>query len=261
MNLDSYLQRISYYGALDTSLPTLYAIHHAHLTTLTYENLDIHLGRSLLLNVNHSYRKIVEEGRGGWCYEMNGVLAWALQALGFNITLLGAAVNRARLGDLAQGNHLMLLATVEDKHYVLDAGFGNGILEPMPLQAGEITQGWMQHELLYDGERWHYQNNSFNQVTFDFTLQPHHYEDFEEQCHWLQTSVESGFVRRSVCQRYIKDGTLLELRDATYREYRDSGTMEQVVTAAEDYKHLLHNQFALNLSEDEAMRLWRGVSE
>ena len=81
MNLHDYLARVGYTGALTPTRDTLFALHRAHLRAIPYENLDIHMGHALLLDEAHIFHKLVTEGRGGWCYEMNGLFAWALRAL------------------------------------------------------------------------------------------------------------------------------------------------------------------------------------
>ena len=68
MNLDNYLRRIDYHGSRAVNADTLRAIQRAHLLAIPYENLDIHLGRTLPLDLEHIYTKIVEQRRGrrGW---------------------------------------------------------------------------------------------------------------------------------------------------------------------------------------------------
>ena len=68
MDLEKYLQRIQYTGPHTVTEETLRQLHRAHLLAIPYENLDIHLGRRLILDTHHVYTKIVEQGRGGWCY-------------------------------------------------------------------------------------------------------------------------------------------------------------------------------------------------
>ncbi|MGB1778531.1 MAG: arylamine N-acetyltransferase family protein, partial [Longimicrobiales bacterium] len=85
MDLHSYLDRIGFVGTARPDLDTLKAVHHRHLLGVTYENLSVQLGERVGLDPAESYVKIVEGGRGGWCYEMNGLLAWALEEIGFDV--------------------------------------------------------------------------------------------------------------------------------------------------------------------------------
>ncbi|NJK44589.1 MAG: arylamine N-acetyltransferase [Pleurocapsa sp. SU_196_0] len=68
VNLESYLNRIAYTGPQTATLEVLNAVQEAHLNAIPYENLDIHLGRELTLDVTRAYEKLVLERRGGWCY-------------------------------------------------------------------------------------------------------------------------------------------------------------------------------------------------
>src|SRR5688572_17112017 len=117
MNLDAYLQRIDYQGSraeVGANLETLFALHRAHLTAIAYENLDIHLGRGLGLELEQIYDKIVQRGRGGWCYEMNSLLAWALREVGFEVTMLGAAVGATTDEDRQHMDHMVLSVMLDE---------------------------------------------------------------------------------------------------------------------------------------------------
>jgi arylamine N-acetyltransferase len=59
-------------------------LHWAHLRAVPFENLDIvRLGREIQLDQDALYGKIVGERRGGYCFEVNGLLAVILTDLGF----------------------------------------------------------------------------------------------------------------------------------------------------------------------------------
>lgn len=73
--LSQYLERIDYQGDLQVNLETLTALHRAHLFTIPYENFDIHCGGYISVHEADAFQKIVVNRRGGWCYEMNGLLA------------------------------------------------------------------------------------------------------------------------------------------------------------------------------------------
>lgn len=257
MELNQYLNRIRYDGPTDVAYETLCALHRAHLLNITYENLEIHRGLSLPLDESNFYRKIVENGRGGWCYEMNGLFAWALRELGFPVTLLGGSVGRQEMGDIAQDNHLCLLIEL-DQSYLADVGFGNGILEPLPLQAGRYHQRGFTYELRQEGEYWHFINPPGMGPSFDFTLQPYALADFAERCHYLQTSPDSGFVRVSVCYRQTPQG-FISLKGATLRTVTPQATSEHVIETQAEYDSILREQFDITLPDVEMLwqKVWR----
>src|SRR4051794_25362765 len=86
----AYLDRIRHTGSRAPTIEALRALHRAHLHAVPFENLDIHLGRPIRLDPGAFFRKIVGERRGGFCYELNGLFAELLAALGFEVSLLSA---------------------------------------------------------------------------------------------------------------------------------------------------------------------------
>jgi N-hydroxyarylamine O-acetyltransferase len=80
LDVASYLERIAYSGSTTPSIDTLRAIHHARLQTVPFENLDVALGRKIVLDEGALLRQVIDLGRGGFCYELNGAFAALLQA-------------------------------------------------------------------------------------------------------------------------------------------------------------------------------------
>ena len=258
MNLDAYLERIHYKGGLEPNLETLRGLHRAHLLAITYENLDIHLGRPLYLDEEAIFQKLVLEKRGGWCYEMNGLFAWALKALGFEPRLLAGAVNRDKIGVEAERNHLALLIEL-DKPYLADVGFGNGFLEPLELTEGTQRQGFLSYHLeALDKTWWRYRQDHAG-PNYDFTLTPYKLEDFAEKCHDLQTSPKSGFVRLTHCHRFTPN-KLLSLRGVVLQIISSEGEHERVIDTFGDYEKVMTGSFGLPLKDLRSLweRVWQG---
>jgi N-hydroxyarylamine O-acetyltransferase len=254
MNLDQYLQRIKYSGSLKPNLETLVGVHRHHLLHITYENLDVHFGRTLELDPARAFEKIVLENRGGWCYEMNGLLAWALNELGFDVQLLACAVGQTN----ASANHLALKVNLE-RPYLADAGFGNGLLEPIPLEPGVYVQQSRAFRLEQNGTHWKFQMPSLNLGaignSFDFTLEPQNIEDFQARCTYLQTSPESGFVRVVVCHRMTEQG-VQSLRGAVLQTITNGIETSRTLETQSDYDTVLRDVFDLHL---ETSALWTKV--
>lgn len=256
MNLNAYLHRINYTGPRQPTIETLRALHSAHLLTIPYENLDIHLGRRLTLDLAYIYTKIVEQKRGGWCYEMNGLLAWALRELGFDVTLIGSSVGEPAQGGVAGDlDHLVLLVQLEQP-WLADVGFGNAYLEPLPLQAGEYQQGWMTFRLEQAGDKWYLHSHAHGGPGYGFTLLPRQYAGFAPGCHELQTSPTSGFVRTTVCHRFTQD-SIASLRGAILKHYTASGVAEEEIDTLPRYKQVIVDIFGLDAALADA--LWAGV--
>lgn len=255
MQLDAYLRRIQYNGPRTPNSTTLCELHRAHLRAIPYENLDIHLGRPLSLDLAQIYAKLVEQRRGGWCYEMNGLLAWALQQLGFSVTLLGSRVGAPAAGTEADQDHLLLLVELEQP-WLADVGFGNGFFEPLPLVAGEYQQDFFTFRLEQQGDRWYFHNQKDGGPGYGFTLLPRQLAGFASRCHELQTSPASGFVRATVCHRYAPEG-VTTLRGALLRRYTRNGMLEEEITSHQRYGQVLQASFDLQI--EAQAELWTKV--
>ena len=81
--ITKYFARIRYIGGREPTLDTLRGIALAHVTAVPFENIDMLLDNHYRAFPRDSFAKIVERGRGGYCFEQNGLLVTVLQALGF----------------------------------------------------------------------------------------------------------------------------------------------------------------------------------
>src|SRR5437763_17205555 len=152
MNVTAYLERINYHGATEPSAATLRDLHRAHLLTVPFENLDIHLGREIVLDDERLYSKVVERRRGGFCYELNGAFAALLSGLGFNVKKLAAGVGRADGSFGPMFDHMALMVELNER-WLADVGFGEGFREPLRLdEAGEQAQAFGAYRIRQDGE-------------------------------------------------------------------------------------------------------------
>ena len=255
MDIQHYLDRIGYTGPINVDFETLSGLHRQHLLTIPYENLDIHLGRPILLDEAAFFNKLVGQKRGGWCYEMNGLLASVLKEIGFKVRFLSGSVRDA-VENTPIGNHLVLLVEL-DQPYIADVGFGDGFLEPLPLCEGNYTQGFLNFRIEKQGEHWVVHNHPAGGAKrFDFTLEPYKLDAFENMCHHLQTSPQSGFTQKTVCQRPTA-GKIYTLRGAVLKIVDEQGTHERFVESQADYAFLLKEHFGLDF--EDISGLWAKV--
>ncbi len=216
MNVEAYLSRINYHGPLDPTAETLRELHTAHLLAVPFENLDNHLGRQIVLDEEKVIRKIVDERRGGICYELNGAFFALLRALGFEVSMLSAGVAREEGGFDPPFDHMTLLVGLEQR-WLADVGFGDSFREPLLLdERSEQVQGDDAYRLEEEAEHLILQRRHGDswKPQYRFTLEPHLYAEFAEMCHYHQTSPESPFTQRRTCSRATLGGriTITETR-------------------------------------------------
>lgn len=133
--LADYLRRIGLDSAPAADLGGLTQLHHAQFFSIPFENLDIQLGRDIKLDPESLIEKLIYRNRGGYCFELNGLLQMALEALGFDSRPLLA---RVHLNEPPSGRtHQINAVRLESDTWLVDAGFGaGGPRFPMRLEDG-----------------------------------------------------------------------------------------------------------------------------
>lgn len=252
MNVSAYLQRINYEGALEPNSETLRALHLAHLISVPFENLDVHLDRPIVLDLATLFDKIVTCGRGGFCYELNGLFASLLKNLGFAVTYLSASDARGNGVYGPDFDHLCLHVQSPDDPSTLwlaDVGWGDTFRVPLRLDdTSEQKQGSHSYRIeIEDGFHllWQGDDNGQWEPHYRFTLQEREYVDFAAMCRYHQTSPESLFVQKRICTRATTTGriTLDNARFVTtVHGHRD----EQLVSDEDTYRKILKDQFGID---------------
>jgi len=256
VDVSAYLKRIGYTGSQEPSSETLRALHRAHMLTVPFENLDIHFGRPIVCDSSCFLHKIIEEHRGGFCYELNGAFAELLRTLGFEVTLLSARVTRDGGTESPEFAHLALRVEIpghqEEGPWLGDVGFGDSFVEPLRLKPG-IEQSHigrlyrlsetgdrfaMEVLLLEAGAAWKKQ--------YTFALKPRHLEEFKDMCAYQQTSPESHFTRQRICSRATPRGRVT-LSDLKLIETTGGHREERNLTSDAEWRATLKDIFEIEL--------------
>jgi len=138
--LEQYLARIGLNRVPEPDERGLRQVHVAQAFSIPFENFDIHLGRTISLNPEHLVAKLLRRRRGGYCFELNGLLRLALKSLGFAVRSQLARVFYRR-PDPGARTHEVLIVTVSGREWLADLGFGGpGLREPMPLVPDHVAE-------------------------------------------------------------------------------------------------------------------------
>jgi len=251
VNIDRYLHRIRYEGARTPTIATLRALHRQHLLTVPFENLDIHLGRPIAIDEDAFVRKVVEERRGGFCYELNGAFGALLRALGYNVANLSARASSADGSFGSEFDHLTLLVTIDGERWIADVGFGDSFLEPLRLDdrfdqndpAGTFRIEQRDVDLVVCRSKTDAWSDEYL-----FTLGEHPLEDFAGMCRYHQTSPQSHFTRKRICSMATPDGriTLSDLRLITTTR---GERVERELASEDEWRAVLRAEFAISLAD------------
>ncbi|HYI13783.1 MAG TPA: arylamine N-acetyltransferase [Thermomicrobiales bacterium] len=248
VNIDAYLSRIGYTGSTTPTLDTLRELHRAHLLAVPFENLDIHLGRDIVLDESRLVEKIVGERRGGFCYELNGAFAALLRALGFRVSLLSAGVTTPDGMIGPDFDHMLLLVDL-DEPWLADVGFGDCFVEPIRL-ADEVQhdRGRSFQVLDNDEERILQRRDDAGEwsAQYRFHLTPHTLIDFAGMCQYHQSSPDSHFTRNRVCSRLTPTGRI-SLTNNRLIVTEDGQRHETVVANDAAFANALRRNFGIDL--------------
>lgn len=204
MNTEKYLGRIG----LENIAPipdraSLRLLQRQHLLNVPFENLDIHWGRSIRLDTGAFYRKIINENRGGFCYELNGLFNELLRALGFETRLLSARVASGDGGFTPEFDHAAILVIMGEMQYLADVGFGSFSAEPLQftpdLEQADPAGNFVIRR--HDAEYFEVCKSADFGWKSEYIFKPLGLDlsQFEERCLWQQTSPESHFKKGKVC--------------------------------------------------------------
>ena len=250
MDTQTYLKRINYDGPTTLTAGNLRRLQVAHLQTVPFENLSIHAGTPVVLEDEALFTKIVQQRRGGFCYEVNGLFAALLRALGFDVTMLSAEVANAQGGFSEPFDHMTLMVTLEQR-WLVDVGFGDCFIEPLLLdELGEQVEDRRIYRIVPDGEFRILEQREDAGWTpqYRFKLDPYNYNDFGAMCRYHQTSPQSHFTQKRICSRLTTERGRITLSDMKLIEtLKDGERSERTLAYEQEYTTVLRESFGIVL--------------
>jgi len=212
MDAGSYLARINYAGPTHPGADTLRALHRSHLLAVPFENLSIHASVPIVLEEAALFDKVVRRRRGGFCYELNGLFAWLLRELGFEVQLLSAGVMGAGGEFGPPFDHMALAVTLEER-WLADVGFGDSFVDPLLLDSPTVqTQPNGTYHLVSDddGSRVLFRARRSEEPRPQYRIFPGTWSlpDYNEMCLFHQSSPLSPFTQKRVCSVLTSSGRI-----------------------------------------------------
>src|SRR5215469_3594990 len=205
----AYLERIGLAAPVAPDEPGLRELHKAHQLAVPFENLSIHLAEPISLDEDNLIGKIVTRRRGGFCYELNGVFAALLQALGAQVVRVAARVyGDGRPGPLF--DHLALVVRSADGSgpWLADVGFGSHSTYPLRYDSRDEQDDPGGPFLLADTPDGDVDVLRGGRPQYRIERRERSLADFAPTCWWQQTSPESHFTHSTICSRLTEDGRI-----------------------------------------------------
>ena len=249
---DRYLARIG----IDTQVgpPTLELLADlqlAHLTHVPFENLHVYHARGVRTDIEWSYPKVVEQARGGWCFELNGCFGALLRTLDFELDYVSCQVWDQPSGWGPALDHLGLVVHIGGQRWFVDVGFGDNCLVPLPVIDGEHdanprrarievdadADAFVLSELMPD-DGWVPQLRG--------GLRPRGLADFTPRSEYLKTAPELSWGHKPFASRALDNtGSRVTLRRDVLRMRTGSNPFIETAVAEQDWSDLLATHFGL----------------
>jgi N-hydroxyarylamine O-acetyltransferase len=247
LDLRAYAERIGFTGELRPSAECLHALHLAHATHVPFENIEVLMRRPMPLDLASLWQKLVEDRRGGYCFEQNTLFAAVLEQIGFRVTRLAA---RVRMGAvrIRPRSHMLLAVEADGRQWLSDVGFGgDALLCPVVWLLGETSEqfawkyrltverpGYLLQTLR--GEGW--------VDLYSFTMEEQHAVDYEVSNYYTATHPNS-FFRKQLMVHLPGPEVRVTLMHRRLIERRPEGASEVLLADDEAVLDTLATRFGM----------------
>ena len=259
LNVPAYLARIDYAGPVSPTCETLAALQRHHICAIPFETLAMLLGEPVALDLPSLQDKILQRGRGGYCFELNLMFLHLLRAVGFDAQgLTGRVVMNTPPGIVPARTHVLILVTIDGARYIADVGFG-GMTPTSPLRLDTSEDQETPNEpyrLVKSGESYALAARIDDtwRTLYVFDLSPPADIDFEVGNWYVSTHPASPFRDRLLVAR-SEPGIRHTVRGGEYAIHRvGHASQRQPIDDPDAMVDLLQRVFRLTLPEHPSLR-------
>jgi len=245
--LQEYFDRIGYSGDAKADIATVTGMMRCQLFSVPFENLDVQAGKIVSLEPEEIVDKIIRRNRGGYCFEVNGLFAMALQTLGIPYQFVAA---RPMIYPVRKPKtHMAIVVKADGEDWLCDLGFGSyGIRAPLRLDLldAEIEQDFDTFMLSKANEREYLlqalvEGKWADQFAFD--LSPQEWIDFAPANYLSSTHPDAIFVQKLVVVLHNPRGRVSLSGDILKSVIE--GRIEKQTVRPEDKESILRSRFHL----------------
>ncbi|QVW25237.1 arylamine N-acetyltransferase [Pseudomonas hormoni] len=249
-----YLQRLGFDAPPAPTLETLRQLQFRHTGVFPFENLTTLSGEPVLIDLPSIEQKVLHDGRGGYCYELNNLFLALLQALGFDACgISGRVVMGQPEGAWTARTHRLSLVTLEGVRYITDVGFG-GMVPTAPLLLDTPDEQLTPHEP-YRIER-HEDGYTLRanvagewRPMYIFDLQRQEDIDYTVGNWYVSTHPESSFAKQLMVAR-TGEGWRRTLNNGSFAIHRlGSESERRQIAELDDLVQLLESEFGIRVPE------------
>jgi len=270
--MSAYLDRLGLSAPPLLDIDGLAALQRAHGRSIGFENLDVRLGRTIRIDSQSVFEKLVQRRRGGYCFEQNRLFSDALKALGTtNRPILARGLLNEPPGPVPPFTHMCLLVEREGQDWLIDAGFGGMVIAPVPIQDGAVTRSGHRLRRIGQpadrGSEWLLEwaptaltapqdsiPETAWQPQYSFDLSHVVQSDLEQASHWTSTRADIRFTTSHIVSIALADG-FAALTDRQLSVYRQGERQISQIDDAASYGAVVRDMFRIDLCDADAAAL------
>lgn len=250
----AYAKRIGVQWPLTPDLKTLDEILFRHQCNIPFENLEAYAqGRTPSLEIPALYEKIVNQGRGGYCFELNALLCAFLQGAGYDACAVSCRILRGK-DFIPPMLHRGVMVRIGEQHYYCDVGYGG------PQPGGAVPLGGSRTILgetflceKREGDWWgidRINSRGQREKVFEFLTIPMPASYFVPYNFYCANSPDSVFTQKRLLNRRTEEGSLA-LTEDTLTEHRNGEILNIKAESREDLQKMVEDRFGLKVSPEE----------
>ena len=258
-HLALYLQRLGFDAPPAPTLETLRQLQLRHTGEFAFENLTTLSGEPVLIDLPSIEQKVLYDGRGGYCYELNNLFLALLQALGFDAHgITGRVVMGQPEGAWTARTHRLSLVALDGVRYITDVGFG-GMVPTAPLMLDTEAEQLTPHEPYRierheDGYTLRANVGGEWRAMYIFDLQRQEDIDYTVGNWYVSTHPESSFARQLMVAR-TGEGWRRTLNNGSFAIHRVGRESERrQVVDVDELIGLLKDEFGIRVPEHVGLK-------
>lgn len=224
MDIRAYFKRIGLPEDIEVThtYEFLKQVQYSHVTNIPYENLDLVDKNLLSLEYEDVYDKLVNQHRGGYCFEVNGLLSYVLTQLGFETSdYLGRFLRNEKTIPIRR--HRVVAVKCDDGRYLCDVGIGQSAPRyPLKLEVGLVQEQF--------GETYKFEKNEYGEwelydlykgdwrIFYAFSEEKQYNIDFYPPSYYCETHESSAFNKFPIISIKTADGRKT-INDREFKEF------------------------------------------
>ncbi|RAL26152.1 arylamine N-acetyltransferase family protein [Thermoflavimicrobium daqui] len=248
--IESLFKRIQYRGDKNVQFEDLSELMLQFAKHVPFENISIIQGEDLAIHADQLKRKIIDQKRGGVCYELNPIFYNLLKELGFDVQMISATISGNEKQDLI-GTHIAISLIHNQEKYIIDVGFGSNLaLKPIPFTGEWVKSVTGEYRVRKEKTKWgdyilEKARNGEVEISYFFDLKPID-ESYLNHVKDLITNHPNSPFNKSLLLAKITEKGHQTLTENSYTVTQNGEKNKQSIDSTQ-FKQLSKDQFGIVL--------------